>query len=79
MFVAPDYPVHTDGRTDLYQDFIFEFVKIWTTSDGWETALAGNNLVLVEPDAPLVARLRDDPAWTLAHEDDLAVVLTRNP
>lgn len=78
MFAAPDYPVHTDGRTDLYQDFIYEFIKIWTTSEGWEAALDGNNLVLVEPNAPLVAVLREDPDWTLVHEDDLAVVLTRN-
>lgn len=79
MFAAPEYPVHTDGRTDLYQDFIYEFIKIWTVSDGWEEALDGINLVLVEPNAPLVERLRADPAWTLAHEDELAVVLTRNP
>jgi hypothetical protein len=77
MFFAPEYPVSVDGRTDLYRDFVFDVMGIWSAADGWEAKLAGVNLVVVEADSPLAGALRQTPSWEEAHRDERAAVFRR--
>lgn len=77
MFFAQDYLVYIDGRTDLYTDRVFEFARIWAAGEGWQDALDGVNLVIVEAQSGLGRALRETPGWRLAHEDALAVVYVR--
>lgn len=80
IFAAPEYPVFTDGRTDLYGDvFLTEYLAAASGGPRWREILDqyGINLVLMETTSGLARALREDPAWTLAYEDSLAAVFTR--
>ena len=80
MFAVPDLRVFVDGRTDLYgDDFLREYLSIYTASGDWKTTLDDYdvNLVVVEHNSPLALALGNSD-WQLAHQDDLAVVYTRN-
>lgn len=80
MFAVPHYPVFVDGRTDLYGDaFLREYLQIYTASGDWAAALDRYdvNLIVVERGSPLAAAVAAN-GWQLAHQDDIAVVYTRN-
>lgn len=73
----PDYKVYIDGRADVHGDaFIEDFLNIYRGAPGWQTGLAARDvrLVLVEPDAPLVANLSSDPLWTRVFSDAQSVI-----
>ena len=75
-----DYPVFTDGRTDLYNDEILqEWVEIVGANYGWEGKLDfwDVNLVLLEPRWPLSRVLLADERWTLVYEDEVSVLFQR--
>jgi hypothetical protein len=80
MFAAPEYPVFIDGRTDLYGEFLQVYLDAALASGDWRSTLNqyGINLVFVEVTSPLDEALRAEPGWTLAYEDDLAVIYTRD-
>ena len=80
MFHAQDYPVFIDGRTDLYRDFVLDWVRLTTAGANWREDFEtfGINLVIVETNVPLSDALRDEPGWTLAYEDEVSVVFTRD-
>jgi len=80
IFALPDYPVFTDGRTDLYGDaFLTEYLAAATGGARWREILDrfSIQLVLIESTSGLARALRETPSWTLAYEDALAVVFTR--
>lgn len=80
MFRVPEQPVFVDGRTDLYGDeFLTRYLKTATGGDGWAEEMDRYDiqLVVVEKGSGLAARLAASAAWTLAYEDELAVVYTR--
>jgi hypothetical protein len=76
----PQYPIYTDGRTDVYDNtFLQEYLKIVT---GQLDAPAlfderGIKLVMVEQESPLVTQLLHSGQWQTAYRDEMAVVLTR--
>ncbi len=73
----PQYLSFVDGRTDLFDDEILEqYVAIWRADPGWESVLSRweIRLVLIEPDAPLAARLQE-AGWLTPFRDSMAVVL----
>ncbi len=76
MFTAPQYPVFVDGRTDLYRDFLLEWLNTALGNDGWRDTLAkyGIRLVVVEKGSGLDANLREEADWKLAYEDEMAVI-----
>lgn len=77
----PNYPVYTDGRTDLYDDaFLREYLKVSLGRPGWEDVLdeRGIQLVLIEAGSFLGDRLRESAAWHEVYRDDVAVVFTRS-
>lgn len=79
IFTAPDYPVYVDGRTDLYGDaFLTRWYATAIGAAGWRDALSGINLVLVEAGSGLALNLSEEPDWSQAYADDLAVLFTRD-
>lgn len=81
LWHLPQYPVFVDGRTDLYDDEILETWLQTVRAEGdWRGVLDrwGINLVLVEPQMPLVRALESN-GWELVHEDEVAVVYRRTP
>ncbi len=81
MLALPAYPVFVDGRTDLYQDDFLTRIYVPAASggDGWRDILDsyGIRLVIVERGSGLARRLREQPDWKLAYEDEIAAIFTR--
>ncbi len=75
----PEYPVFVDGRTDLFGDEIIgEWMSLMGADEGWEQKLDAweINLVLVEPDRPLVKELQAK-GWNLLYSDPGSVIYGR--
>ncbi len=73
IFAVPDYPVYTDGRTDLYKDeFLMQYIRIATGRDGWQEQLDADrvNLVVVERGSGLAQRLVNAKDWVLIYPND---------
>ncbi len=78
----PDYPVYTDGRTDLYDDaFLREYLNVALGRPGYADVLdrAGIRLVLVEADSLLGDRLNESVDWRVLYRDEVAAVYGRAP
>jgi hypothetical protein len=76
----PDLPVYVDGRTDLYDDeFLTEYLNVYTTGPGWEKTLAERNikLVVTEMASPLARALLKTPGWSARYSDPLAIVFVK--
>jgi hypothetical protein len=73
-------PVAIDGRTNLHgHERLDRSQRTWLGLPGWrdDPDLNAANLVIGAPTQPLIALLRSDERFTLAYEDDQAVVLVR--
>ena len=79
ILYAQEHPVSIDGRTDVYDEYLEVAVETAMARGDWEAELdrEGIGTVLVRKEIPLAIALRDHPGWTLAHEDDVAVIYTR--
>ncbi len=79
----PRERVFIDGRADVYSltdDFVVrEYLKAYTATADWREPLDryGVRLVLLEPDAPLVAQLARDSGWRQVYADASAVMYVR--
>jgi hypothetical protein len=74
----PAYRSFVDGRTDLFNDDILqEYLLAWRAEAGWESVLDswGIQVVLIEPQAPLVRALEYE-GWMTLYADEQAVVLS---
>lgn len=81
MFAATDYPVFVDGRTDLYGEFVEDYIAIYRNRvESIEAELEnyGVNLVVVEQGVSINAALSEISAWQITYEDDLAVIWVRD-
>jgi hypothetical protein len=78
----PQARVYVDGRWDLRDDdFLNRYLTIYLALPGWERGLkdGGVNLVLLPPNGPLAAALRDSADWRVWGSDDVAIVFERRP
>ena len=80
----PERPVFIDSRVDFYgREFLEEYITVVRVQAGWRDVLARYDIqyVLLSPDAPLVAALRDDSNWRVVlevdEEHEKAVLLER--
>lgn len=76
----PEYPVTIDGRTNFYgNDRLLQSFRTWSTSDGWKDdfELSHCRLIVANRSRPFTAVLREQPAWALAYEDEIAAVFVR--
>ncbi len=78
-WTLPEYPVYIDGRADLYgNELISEWQSIVRgTAQGISSLDERNvNVVLLEPDQPLVKEL-EAGGWMTAFSDEISIVLIR--
>ncbi|GAB4508912.1 MAG: hypothetical protein OHK0046_02790 [Anaerolineae bacterium] len=86
MFALPEYPVYTDGRTDLYgSDFLLRYLRTAAGRDDWRGVLRedGVNLVVIEQGSGLAQSLQTEPGWTQIYPtadlvDEKAAVFVRD-
>jgi hypothetical protein len=80
IWALPDEPVFADGRTDVYGEFLLDYVKVMYVRPGWQAVLDryGVRLALTERDSFLAAMLATQSEWQLAYSDDQAVIWTRD-
>ncbi|MCC7359364.1 MAG: hypothetical protein IT317_07800 [Anaerolineales bacterium] len=77
----PQYPVFVDGRTDLYEnDLLSAYLTTAAGRAGYAELLdeRGINLVLIETESALTARLAQSGAWRVLYADDMATVYQRD-
>lgn len=79
MFAAPQYPVFIDGRTDLYNQFLFDYLNAATGGDRWRVIFDTYDIgfAVIRQGSGLDATLASDPAWQIAYADDNAVIYTQ--
>lgn len=80
LWALPEYPVFVDGRTDLYDDEIFNvWLKVVQGEDGWQEILNkwDVNIILLEPDSPVIEKL-EGGGWKLTFMDQLAVIYMKS-
>jgi hypothetical protein len=74
----PSQTVFIDGQTDFYGEALTrEYEQMITTSPGWEDVLKKYDVegAILPQASPLSNRLRQNPQWTVIHEDRTAVIL----
>lgn len=80
IFMQPDIPVFVDGRTDLYgDDFLGDYFGAYLGRSDWAEVIAEYDIqtIFLEDESALGTLLREDEAWSVVYEDDLAVILER--
>jgi hypothetical protein len=76
----PGQLVFVDSMADFFGDeLVDEYRQLRDARPGWQERLASWEfaLVLFPPDAPLVNELRSSAGWSVAYEDEVAVLLAR--
>lgn len=80
LFAWDGQRVFVDSMADFYgRELVFRFGAMRDAAPGWEDDMAAYDIsvVLMQPTRPLVARLREDPAWLVLYEDGTAVLMSR--
>lgn len=76
----PEQRVFVDSQSDFYGEaFIREYAAILDATPDWEAELAKYQVswLIVPPAAPLAVEARRSPAWNVAYEDPVAIILVR--
>ncbi|MCY3978306.1 MAG: hypothetical protein OXG23_09425 [Chloroflexi bacterium] len=79
IFAARRHPVFIDGRTDLYRDFLDEYVTV-VSADSWRSLFEKweIRIVLIESTSNLAMRLDNAVDWRREFNDDLASIFVRS-
>jgi hypothetical protein len=81
MWRLPHLKVSLDGRNTLHGDArVWRSIKTWSGREGWDSDpdLVNSSVVIAPRIAALTSLLRLDPRFSVAYEDELAVVFTRS-
>jgi hypothetical protein len=78
----PSMPVFVDSRIELFPTSIWDaYLDISSAREGWQATLDRWNVdaVVINPDqdGPLIAHIKDDPAWRLAFKDESGYLFVR--
>lgn len=75
----PSTRVSIDGRTQVYEGILRDYMRTWFLAPGWERWLdeCDPDVVVWPVEEPLARVLGHSPRWRIVFEDDLAVVLVR--
>jgi hypothetical protein len=79
IYMLPDQPVLVDGRTDLYGDALLtRYLSAATGGPVWREMFAEYDirLAVIEAQSGLARLLGHEPGWSIAYEDEMAVVFT---
>jgi hypothetical protein len=82
LYSWPGQRVFVDSMADFFGDDLFLEHRAMTFAHaGWQDKLATHDIsvVLLAPGKPIVDALKETPGWTVAHEDEVAVLLVREP
>ncbi len=73
---AAKFPVFIDGRTDLYRDFLDEYIAAAFGVPAWRDVFARQDIeiALIETAGPLAGRLDTDESWRRVFRDDVASI-----
>ena len=76
IFNAAKFPVFIDGRTDLYRDFLDEYIAAAFGRPDWPEVFARHeiDIVLIESAGPLAGRLDADRNWQQIYRDEVASI-----
>ena len=79
IFAAPRHPVFIDGRTDLYRDFLDDYVAGFG-DDSWRSLfnLWDIRIALIESASHLAMRLDKAVDWRREYSDELASIFVRS-
>jgi hypothetical protein len=79
VWALPEEPVFVDGRTDVYGEFLPQYVQVMFVRPGWQDVLNrhGVRLVLVERESLLSTMLATQPDWQLVYSDNQAAIWER--
>ncbi len=79
VWALPEEPVFVDGRTDVYDEFLPQYVQVMFVRPGWQDVLDrhGVRLALIERDSLLATMLAMQPEWRSVYSDDQAAVFVR--
>lgn len=75
----PEYPVFSDGRTDLFGDeILYDYIDISSGKNGWDSKLEkyGIETLLIQPDIAL-EKLATLSGWNVIYKDEVAVILRK--
>ena len=78
----PSQRVFLDGRSDFYgDDVVSEYQHIMSAQYDWETDLKrfAIDTVMVKPEAPLAAVLKESPRWKLLFDDGSVLIFRAQP
>jgi hypothetical protein len=79
VWALPEEPVFVDGRTDVYDEFLPQYVQVMFVRPGWQEVLDryGVRLALIERDSLLATMLATQPEWRSVYSDNQAAVFVR--
>lgn len=79
IFAAPRHPVFIDGRTDLYRDFLDDYVAAFR-DDSWQRLfnLWDIRIALIESASQLAMQLDNAVDWRREYSDELASIFVRS-
>jgi hypothetical protein len=76
----PEEQVFIDGQTDFYGESLTrQYEQVITLAPGWQQVFEQYHVrwVLIPVDEPLVGVLIEQPGWSVAYQDETAVLLAR--
>ena len=79
IFAAPQHPVFIDGRTDLYRDFLDDYVTVFG-DDSWRSLFEqwDIRIALIESATHLAMQLDAAVEWRREYADDRASIFVRS-
>lgn len=79
IFNVPQHKVFIDGRTDIYLDFVTEYVRIATGSAIWREEFEKWDIefAVIETGSGLAKELEVADGWRTEYQDDLASIFVR--
>jgi hypothetical protein len=80
VYLVPEIPVFTDGRTDLYGDaFLLRYLQTLNGAQEWRETLQDYAIasVFIPPKTPLATLLREEAGWRVRYEDEVSILFER--
>ena len=76
----PEYRVFIDGRADMYDEFIYEYLNVYKLKPAWKETLDKYDvkIILIPSGHHLDILLEETTEWRVGYRDELAVVYIRS-
>ncbi|MEE9594018.1 MAG: hypothetical protein V3V92_01320 [Candidatus Hydrothermarchaeales archaeon] len=76
----PEYRVFIDGRADMYDEFIYEYLNVYRLKPTWKETLDRYDvkIILIHSGDQLDILLEETSEWRVGYRDELAVIYIRD-